>query len=239
MKVRLTGTGSMWTEYGCASVLVDENIMIDLPGGLSKTLLRMGVDPFGIDSVLLTHMHGDHTLELPVWALNRVKHGAAEKSSRICAAAEHAEGIRKLMALSFSESLKEENISRFFEFVAEDCFSAGPYRVRRIPVSHGSLPSCGYELCDGKNTVSVSGDTCMCDGLRQMAAESVLLICETALPEGNDKHMGVRDVVCLAEEFPDCRIITTHMGDEARKLLEKENAGNLIIGTDGMECCIS
>lgn len=238
MRVKLTGTGSIWTEPNGASVLIDDNIMIDFPGGLCKALRRMGTDPFGIDTVLITHMHGDHVLEVPVWALDRVKHGAAEQSSRICATREQAEGLRKLMTLSFDSSLREEAVSRQFQFVTDDCFSAGRYQVQRIPVSHGSLPAFGYEIRDGKNTVSVSGDTCLCDGLLQMAADSDLLICEVSLPEGNEKHMGVPEVVKLAREYPQLKIVTTHMGDAARKMLEKEDVGNLVIGTDGMECFI-
>ena len=36
MKVKVIGSGSMWTKYNSACYLVDEDIMVDFPNGACK-----------------------------------------------------------------------------------------------------------------------------------------------------------------------------------------------------------
>lgn len=231
MEVRLIGTGSMWSVCNGASYLLDKNVMIDFPNGTFKGMLRQGLDPRMVESVLITHTHGDHILDLPVWALSRVKQGANRLHSKIYAPANFVSFLRTLIHGSFPESVDEA----YFEYVTEDTFSINGCVFKRIPVCHGEKEAYGYMVFDGTRTVSFSGDTTVCDSLKRMASQSDILICDTAKLQETKAHLGVQSVIDLAGAFQDCSVITTHMNDETRaELLRRELPENLTVGVDGL-----
>lgn len=73
MKVRVIGSGSMWTSYNSASYMIDDDILIDVPNGMCKNLFRMGINPRLIKNVLITHFHGDHYFDMPFYFLLKSK----------------------------------------------------------------------------------------------------------------------------------------------------------------------
>ena len=234
MEVIITGTGSIWSCCNSAAALVNKKIAVDFPNGNYKALLRQGIDPGDIDHVLITHMHGDHILDLPVWALRKVKFGFPETNPKIYASESMVGFLETLVHESFPESLGRDVLSGHFDFVTEEEFEIGGVSAKRVPVSHGPHEAYGYMMSDGTHTVSFSGDSCLCEGLRQMAASSDLFICETAKLKETDMHMCVSSMIGFAEEYGNCHFITTHMNDEVREeFLKRKLPGNLTIGTDG------
>lgn len=65
MKITLIGTGSMYTKYNSASTLINDDLLVDLPNGTTKQLLKQGFDLTKIKTILITHFHGDHTADIP------------------------------------------------------------------------------------------------------------------------------------------------------------------------------
>lgn len=234
MEIRLIGTGSMWSVCNCASYQIGRNIMIDFPSGIFKEMLREGLEPRTVDSVIITHTHGDHILDLPVWALSKVKFGLPEHKSGIYASEAFVSSLRSLIHESFPESLNDEVIDEYFEFITDDEFSIDSFSFRRIPVSHGDREAFGYTVSDGRHTVSFSGDTAICPNLRMMAEKSDILICDAAKITESKWHQGLQSVIDLASEFRNCSVITTHMNDETRtELMACHLPDNLSVGTDG------
>ena len=238
MEIKLTGTGAIWSRYQSASALINGNIMIDMPNGIFKSLMTEDNSRDKIDHVILTHMHGDHILDLPVWALSKVKFKLPVVKPAIYTHADNVEWLKYLMTGCFNESLRESVIEEYFRFETAEEFFIGDLEVRRIPVSHGHMQAFGYMIREGDKVVSISGDTGMCEALEMMAASSDVLICDACRIETNGKHTGVDEVCSLAARYPDCRIITTHMGDDAREEYKRREGGNLITGYDGMICFI-
>lgn len=241
MEIMLTGTGSMWSTDNSASALINNNISIDFPNGSYKALLRMGADPGKIDHVVITHTHGDHILDLPVWALGKVKpelHKDGEDvkpKPRIYASEKAAGLLRTLISMSFSESLNEEALNDRFEFVTDDEFEIDGLSFKRVTVSHGKSEAFGYMVNGGNRTVSFSGDSCLCEGLTYMAERSGLFICETAKVKKSSMHLNVQDMIDFAAAHGSCEFVTTHMNDETREeLLRQRLPRNLTVGTDGM-----
>ena len=73
MKIKIIGSGSMWTAYNSASYLIDDEILVDMPNGTCKNLFKIGVDPREVNYVLLTHFHGDHYFDIPFYFLLKSK----------------------------------------------------------------------------------------------------------------------------------------------------------------------
>ena len=73
MKIKVIGSGDMWTTNNSASYLIDNKLLIDIPNGTCKELKRNKINPMNIDHVLITHLHGDHYFDIPFYHLINIK----------------------------------------------------------------------------------------------------------------------------------------------------------------------
>ncbi len=65
MKIKMIGTGAISVKERSACCLIDERILVDCGNGIVKTLLEHNVNTNKIDTLLITHLHGDHFLDIP------------------------------------------------------------------------------------------------------------------------------------------------------------------------------
>ena len=65
MNIKLIGTGAIYTKYNSACTLIDNKIIVDMPNGTLKQLLKQGLDCKEIKTIVITHKHGDHTADIP------------------------------------------------------------------------------------------------------------------------------------------------------------------------------
>ena len=65
MKIELVGTGAIYTKYNSACTLINDDLIVDMPNGTLKQLLKKNYNPDKIKTILITHMHGDHTADVP------------------------------------------------------------------------------------------------------------------------------------------------------------------------------
>ncbi len=234
MKIKMIGTGGIWTKFNSACYLIDEDIMVDFPNGACKYLYRFDKKPFEINSVLLTHFHGDHYFDIPFYVLNKSK--SSNKKANIYCSKEGKSKIISISKLAFPNSYENffEETNTVFNF--NNNFKINNYDVIRILVDHGRMkPAYGYIFKFDKLCVGFTGDTALCEGVKYMASKCSYLFCDVSFINGTSKHMGINDIVRLCEEFKTCKFVTSHMLDEARMDLKKLNIENLIVGEDGME----
>ena len=232
MKIVFTGSADMTSEKMSAACRIDDRILLDLPGGALKEMKRNGQDPLSYDHVLITHMHGDHMLDLPVFILEKVKTGG---KLTVCAEKEIMEDLMTLSRLSFRTSLTPDRLEGHLFRNTKEEFEAAGHQIKRIPVSHGTLPHCsGYLVRKDGVTAGFTGDTCLCENVFRMAAASDLLICDCDLVTGNEKHMGMDDLKKIRKEVPGCRIIASHLKDETRAVLLSEKPEGIEAAEDGM-----
>ena len=72
MKVELIGTGCIGTKQNSASSIVNKKILIDVPNGICRTLRNLDKPLEYIQTVIITHYHGDHIFDLPFLILQKV-----------------------------------------------------------------------------------------------------------------------------------------------------------------------
>lgn len=235
MKIKVLGSADMNSACFSASYLIEDRYLVDIPEGTCRRLRQLGLRSEDVEAVLITHLHGDHTLGLPVWALKKAKQLPPPQDGgiRICADRTQKNALEQLIGGAFPTSFTEER-SRFFRWDCETRFGLGGLRVERIPVRHGRLPDCfGYLISDGRTTVGFTGDSCLCDGVRKIFSEAELVFCDCDLIAGNENHMGIDDLNALAEEFPGVRIVASHLKDETRLALSELRTKDILPAEDG------
>lgn len=236
MKIEILGSADMNSLSFSASYLINGRVLVDIPEGTCRRLKELGHVSEDMEAVLITHLHGDHILGLPVWALKKTKRLPAPEdgSIHICADESQKAMLEHLICSSFATSFSPEKTGRFFRWTCDGTFSLDNLQIRRIAVKHGSLPDCfGYLVSDKAVTVGFTGDSCMCEGVREIASNVDLIFCDCDLVEGNEKHMGIDDVEALAYEFPNVHIIASHLKDETRAVLARKRIRNVTAADDG------
>ncbi len=236
MKVELVGTGAIYTKYNSACTLINEELIVDMPNGTLKQLLKNNHKPEKIKIILITHMHGDHISDIPFFlkhVYNYVKidneitiigpKGIEDKIVELFEAYrfEDREEIQEFMNLKFIELNNDE-----YEIKLEE------YKIEAIQVSHGEeKPAYGYNI---NNSVSCTGDSGICDGVEKLIANSKVTIADTSLREGDHCHMGIDNIKYLTQKY-NKQIIATHLRDTTREELKKEENRNILIAEDGYQ----
>ncbi len=235
MKVELIGTGAIYTKYNSACTLINDNIIVDMPNGTLKQLLKKNYNIEKIRTILVTHMHGDHTGDIPfflkhVYSFNKFKNeiviiGPKGIENQI---------VKLFNAYRFEDRKEiEENMNiKYIELEQENLTikDINSYKVQSILVSHGEeKPAYGYIIND---TVGVTGDSGICDGVEEIVKNSKTTIADTSLLEGDSCHMGIDNIKYLIEKYQK-PIIATHLRDTTRERLKNDNIENILVVEDG------
>lgn len=218
MKILTIGSGDMWGKNNSASYLINDDILIDIPNGTCRELRKMDVNPSSIKHIVLTHLHADHYFDLPFYLLGR-----GNEESIIYCHENDKNKIIQLINLSFPNALSYINLS----FNTSDEFEINNLYFKRVEVNHGSdIKAYGYIVDNNNYKLGFSGDSSLCDQIEYMSriCDSVILDC--TLVNGNDKHMGIDNLLYLDDKY-DTNIYATHLRDETRRAIEEEHLNSL------------
>ncbi len=222
MRVRFLGSGDAFGSGGRLQTCIllefgDFRCLVDCGASSLIALKRAAIEPNDIDTVLLTHLHGDHFGGIPFLVLDGQ---FSHRSQRLLVAGPPgvAERTTQLMEALFAGSSKTERKfkTEFLELIGGTPSAIGALRVTPYEVVHacGSLPyALRIEL--GGFIIGYSGDTEWTDNLIPAAAGSDLFILEANF---YDKPMRFHiDYTTLARHRSQLgckRLIVTHMGPD-------------------------
>lgn len=240
MKVELIGTGAIYTKYNSACTLIDEELIVDMPNGTLKQLLKNNHQPEKIKTILIIHKHGDHTADLPfflkyVYCIMKIDDeitiigpkGIEETIVQLFAAYrfENQEEIQETMKIRYKELEQEE-----IELEIQN------YQIKAFQVSHGEeKPAYGYSIND---KVGCTGDSGICSGVEKIIENSKITIADTSFEKGDNCHMGINNIEYLTQKYKK-PIIATHMRDKTRETLQKEKNDNILVVEDGYQFYLS
>lgn len=239
MNIKMIGSGSMISKDNSACCLIDDKILVDVPNGTTKAILRLGYNITDLECICITHFHADHYFDLPFILLNlinkREKLGA--KELYIVCNKINEDIINKIIEYSnftrISSNIKIIGLDK-----ENNAYNiSDKYMVKGISVKHtnGAL---GYVLTDKTNNkrVGFTGDSALCEGVEKIVNNSDVSFYDTTYITGDEKsHMGIDDIKYLLSKNLDKKIITTHMKEETKEEIEKLNIPNLIVGKDSLE----
>ena len=234
MKIKLVGTGAMYTAYNSACTLIDNKIIVDMPNGTIKQLLKENINVGLIDIILITHMHGDHTADIPFFLKYIFNYLKIKKNIKIVGPLGIKNKIIKLFnAYNFED---EKEIEQFFniEFIEilENEIEIDNYFIKSYLVLHGEeKPALVYVI---DNKLGLTGDSGLCNNIEEIFKKSQMIISDSSLDIGDSCHLGINDLDYLTKKY-NKKVLCTHLRDETRNIITRGNFENIIVKEDFYE----
>lgn len=222
VRIRILGSGDAFGSGGRLQtcILAESNghsSLVDCGASSLIALKRAGVDPNDIDTVLISHLHGDHFGGLPFLILDGQFSGRSD-----CLRVAGPPGIKARVAEAMevffpgSSGARRKFEVRFQELPEGIPSSVGPLRVTPYEVVHAcGAPPYALRVEIGERTVAYSGDTEWTDRLVMAASGADLFICESYFYEKRVPfHLDYSTLMRHSSELGCKRIVVTHMSSD-------------------------
>jgi len=189
--------------------------LFEAPPQALMALNRAGIDPNGIETVIISHHHGDHCLGLPFLLLHWKYRGRTAPADIV-----GPPGPRELaesVGLRVFPGLFESSVElRWHELTPGEERTLNGLSLRALPMKHDErlAYNLGYQAeLDGRR-LAYTGDTAWCDSVEEMARWADVLVAECASrDERIPIHMNLVDDMprLRAAMRPDSLLVLTHL----------------------------
>jgi len=191
--------------------------LIDCGASSLIALKQAAVDPNDIDTILLTHLHGDHFGGVPFMVLDG-QFSRRSRHLRVIGPPGLADRITQAMEVFFpgSSRVQRKFETEFLELAEGVPSSVGPLRVTPYEVVHacGAPPYALRVELDGR-TIVYSGDTEWTERLLTAVAGADLFIAEAYFYDKPVRfHLDYTTLMRHSSELDCKRLIITHMGPD-------------------------
>ena len=240
LRVTFLGSGDAFSAGGRHQA----GYLVQAPGGWflldcgATTLMatkRFGIDAGAIDSIFISHLHGDHFVGIPFLLLEFRYEQQRKRPLRIAGPPGTEERIRALTRATFKEfSVQPLPFAlEFIEMSPDSPISFGELRLEPFRVPHQETEtSLGYVVEVAGRRIVYSGDTGWTEELITRSHGADLFICEccyfeTRLPF----HIDYPRLAENRQRFTAKRMILTHLG---REVLARRNEIEMELAWDGL-----
>jgi ribonuclease BN (tRNA processing enzyme) len=223
VSVRFLGSGDAFGSGGrfqtCIYVRAYEtHFLIDCGASSLIAMRRFGVEPSLVDTILLTHLHGDHFGGLPFFILD-ARFVSRRRKPLIVAGPPGLEGrINEAMEVLYPGSSQTQPgfTLEFVELAGEIATTVGPLMVTAYDVVHPSgAPSYALRVACRDKVLAYSGDTEWTEALIQAAHGTDLFVCEcNFFEQGVSYHLDYQTLSEHRTRLGCRKLVLTHMGNE-------------------------
>lgn len=225
VSVRFLGSGDAFGSGGrlntCIYIRSDRvdttHTLVDCGTSALIAMKHFGVGPSAIDTILLSHLHGDHFGGLPFFIMD-AQYVSSRRKPLVVAGPPGLEArcyeAMEVLYPGSSEAPRKFDL-QFVELEGGTAAGIGPLTVIPYDVVHPSgAPSYALRVSYEDKVLAFSGDTVWTDALVQAASEADLFICECNdwEPEGG-YHLDYGTLMDHRAELKCRRLVLTHMGD--------------------------
>lgn len=228
--------GSGGRNHACYLLQGDSaSLLLDCGPGSLPALKRLGIRPVELDSVLVTHLHGDHFGGIPFLFLDHRYNEPRRHPLLLAGPVGLEQQIDQLASSLYRSGIAgaDPTSARFLELQPEVTMELGPVRVTPFAVRHAPGLDCfGLRVeMDGK-TVVYSGDTQWFDGLVEASRGADLMLLEcTHVNEDGGYHVRLDDVLNNRHRLECEQLLLVHLGEA---VLEQKDQHDLPWADDGM-----
>lgn len=199
---QLRASGGIWLNYKTTNVIIDPG-----PGALVRCFSsRPKLDPAGLDAIVLTHKHLDHSGDLAVM-VEALTNGGFNKR-----------GVLFVPGDALGEdgvvfSYLKNHIEKI-EILKKGNFSVGDINFN-VPVRNiHSVETYGLKFFLGKEIVSFSADTKYFDDLVKVYADSTMLVLNVVFYQKKAEydHLCLQEAIDIVKAVRPKKAIFTHFG---------------------------
>lgn len=233
MKLTIVGCAGTFPgpDSPCSSYLLEHDgfrLLIDAGNG-STGVLQRTIGLLELDAVVISHLHGDHFLDLITYTYARRYHpdGVPAKLP-VYGPSDIAEHIAGVFGRPVGDLLSE--VYEFRPVSRAGRLEIGPFAVDLAPVTH-PVETYGMRIAAGGRTLAYSADSGACDELVKLAREADVFLCEASYLDGDDNppeiHLTGKEAGEHAARADVGRLLLTHLvpwGDPDRTLTEATTA---------------
>ncbi len=249
MKVQFLGCGDAFGTGGrfntCFLVTASQRrFLIDCGASSMVAMRKYGIDPNGIDTVFLTHLHGDHFGGLPFMILDAQLYSRRTAPLRLVGPPGLADRLTAAMEVFFpgSSGVERKFATEIVEFEpgtgdAWKAYERNGVRATPSLARHGSgAPSLSLRFeCEGR-VIAYTGDTEWTDALIECGKAADLFIAEALFFDRAVR--GHLDYATLRDRLDDIgpkRLMLTHLGPD---MMERLSDLAFDVAEDGLEVAV-
>jgi ribonuclease BN (tRNA processing enzyme) len=241
VNVTTLGTGDAFAsrgrfQSGYVITAPGSNTLVDAGPTVLASMKRCGISPADIDTVLISHLHGDHFGGLPFLILEYMWETKRRKNLTIAGPRHLEQRTWSLFRGMYPESDTTE-VARKMRFVVLE--PGQPARLNKIHVQSARTPhtvkdiSLALRVTVGDKLIAYSGDTGWTDELPEISRGADLFLCECTYFESVDLsfHLNYPLIAANRRRFDTKRMILTHIG---REVLEHDHEISIEMAHDAM-----
>jgi ribonuclease BN (tRNA processing enzyme) len=210
--------------------------LLDCGATTGSGLDAMGISRDEIETILVSHFHGDHFGGVPLLLLAALYEDQRKHPLRIAGPPGIERRVRELaFAMGYDMQGRDWSFDiQFEELPAGHELELGPARVRSFETHHSpdAIPH-GLIVETGAERIAYSGDTGWFDSLPEQVAGSNLFICECTYHSFDfEYHLNHEVLVDRRDRFDVGRFVLTHLGTE---MVQHRGSSEFETADDGLK----
>ena len=212
-----------------SSFVLNRRYLFDAPPTLLPHLNKLRIPTLDIAAVFITHFHADHFFGLPFLYLDYEHLSNRTEDLVIVAPPGGEEIIERVSQLGFAGLTRGSRRYRRIYQEARDGQDGMavdlPYRAVAVEQSStDSLDCFGYRVKLDGRIVAYTGDTIMCDGVRELARDADVLVIDCSCwGDPCEHHLSLGEIRDFRKEVPPkTTFVLTHLDVGAAPALDAE-----------------
>ena len=239
MKLHILGCGDAFGSGGRnqSAYLVeadDRFFLLDCGPTTLLAMKRAGIDPWRLDIVFISHLHGDHFGGLPFLFIEFLHQRPRDKPLHIAGPPQTEERVRQLFRLMYGGSAVGELPPVRFHILEPDQFDT----VEGIQVLPFRVPHQTHEISLGLKIqlagkrILYSGDSAWSEIFIEHARGVDLFLCECSFyDQAIGNHVRYIELLNALPRLECKKLVLTHLGEE---MLARKKELALAVAEDGM-----
>lgn len=211
------GTGNAFAPGGLCwnGFVANRRYLFEAPPQALMSIQRLGLDPNEIETLVVSHHHGDHLLGLPFLMLYW-KYRGRTKPVKIVGPPETELVVREVAERTFPTLFAFSYDLEWISARPGERLTAGDLQIEPVEVLHDEklILNLGYACALDGRRFGYTGDSAMCDGVLDLARHSEVLVSECASSgERIPTHMNLADDMPVLRRAlsPEATLVLTHI----------------------------
>ncbi|SHJ19588.1 Ribonuclease BN, tRNA processing enzyme [Malonomonas rubra DSM 5091] len=222
-ELRCVGTGDAFGSGGRLNSCYhlhygQEQLLLDCGCSSLIGLQRCGLDPAGIDAIVISHLHGDHFGGIPFLLLEAKFVSQRQRPLTLIGPPKLESQVRAAVDALYPGTVDDGFAFPLVyktlqpgEILTQGCFEIGSYAVK-----HGSSADVfALQVAVGGKKIAYTGDSEWVDSLIDLAAGSEIMLTECfAYAHPVPSHLDYQTLLQKRDSLCSKRLLLTHMGPE-------------------------